>query len=434
MKGWKGIALVGLAGLIMMACGPSRTTGPRPLPTPPPPQVQEPEVPENAPDDLTEAGDTAFHWFWERIDFHDGTRMGLGWPSSDPYLFVAAKSLARSIPGMILLPDVGVSTAGYQESLVQLDPSTFDGMFWIEPISEEEELLLGINVVFHPTRNAQSLPLRMVFPEPLPVHGPSGPEAKPRKILAIKGDVHALAFDSKDEEIWWVGDSRVVRYSLPAGREMQSWPRSGDAGKEGPIPPVLRSLKGPDGSLRLAFFDPRGGAGVRYHQSGSSWLGSVALTGFPLTEREARFLSAPYDLEYGDFQLLDFQTDEMARFRNLQRIESPIGSLLVLEDRFGTLLTFSGNTMEPLASPTDSRITHTTVWGDLLIAGDHMEPFHVHAYRLRMDGAWEKVWSSRPLPSRVLAMAAGKHRNTPTLFLAIREGGGVSVYTLRLPE
>ena len=254
---------------------------------------------------------------------------------------------------------------------------------------------------------------------------------RPVRLLQTPESIETIAWNEEFEELWWASPSRIVRYSLSEGREKQGWSRTGPSTRQAPIPPVLRVASDPGSPVRVGFFDPVTGTGAWYGRSGGRWAKLQELVGFPLTPREARFLSAPWDPSFGEFRLLDYQSYALGDFRSMERIASPLGSILILDNRFGNLLCFTGNTLDPLIPPVDDRVAATAALGDRLFVVTGNPPV-IRAFNLTVDRAWINPWQSKPLSAPVKDLTAGAMGGLDTLFLLLEEEGGDAVHTLEV--
>jgi hypothetical protein len=281
-----------------------------------------------------------------------------------------------------------------------------------------------------PFSRAPGPPVAPPPPQAPPKVVPPAPAAPaPESLPAIPGAVTAAAWPDAGEDLWFVYSGRLFRRLTAEGKEVQELPFTR---AETPSAPwALRVLTDAGSPTRVGL--SVAGQGAWYAPKGKEFQPSGALEGYPLSEREGRFIKAPWDPDGEAYDLLDFQGKELAHFLQLARIRSDPGeSLLVLRKKDGTLCAFRGNSLEPIPAPAEGGFSALAGWQDRVAVSESDPPHRVRTFR-RSGDSWEEVWSSGPLPRAASALCLGRTPGGEAALAFLPGSGETAVLLLRPP-
>jgi hypothetical protein len=177
-----------------------------------------------------------------------------------------------------------------------------------------------------------------------------------------------------------------------------------------------------------------GGAGAWLGTGGPGIQRIAPLEGFPLSERESKFLRAPYLPEAGTYALLDWQGKELGTFTELARTRAASGeSLLVLLERGGSVKALQGNTLDPLAPPAEGTFAAVAGTSDLLALAEAAPPHRIRVFRAAEGSAWEGLWVSGALPGPVQFLALDSSAGRVSACAMLADGDGTLTFLLPLP-
>jgi hypothetical protein len=321
------------------------------------------------------------------------------------------------------------------QALKQLSPETFSGILWLETLQGPGGEMKGLSFVHRALGKDEETKLELILDPPInPAKAPQpapGPAASPAEIiLRLNGAVSAAALSESGEELWFASGGRLVRRSVAEQKDLQEWPPS--EGDDPKAPCALRLLTEGEGLGRVGWC--AAGRGGWFALQDNEYRRGAAFEGFPLAEKEAKFLKAPWIAEEGAFGLQDHQGRDLGHFLSLVRVRTEAGeSLLILLQRDGALKALRGNSLEVMPPPAEGTFAALAGWRDLVAVAETDPPHRIRIFRAGEGVAWESQWTSGPLPGTVLALCIGrmKGRTSPLAFVV--DGEGTLAMLLPLP-
>lgn len=410
-----------------MRSGAGSAPGPR---TPPPLPAASQVKP--APATPEEAGRLAAEALRTRYPDLQKERAALGWDLRIPEATAAARALAAAAPFLRPLPDLGVVADSFPNALEQVDPQTFSGVLWLDLLRGPSGDLVGLALLCRFTGREQETRIEIPFDKALPPRPPLPGAKLPEEILwKIPGAVPAAALSDSSDEFWFISRGRVIRRGVSDGKDLQEWPMASPA--DGQAPCVLRLF--PDGEGPFQAGVSTGTKGELIAPRAKVTQPSSSLEGYPLSERESRFIKAPWLFEEGAYALLNYQGREICRFLSMVRIRPASGgSLLVCLKKEGTLGAFSGNSLEPLPPPAEGTFGTLVGWQDLVAATEAVSPYRIHVFRATAGSGWERLWVLDPLPAPPQAICMGKIHGQPAVLALLPAAEETIVRLLPLPK
>ena len=356
----------------------------------------------------------------------------IAWEQGVPGLEEFAKESIAGAKGAILAGDMGISSSSVEELSSQLDPDTFCGVWWVNGQVTGREVE-GLDMVFISLAGEKAGGTSIRFSPPLKL-GPSGASPVPSALFGIREKVISSEFYGNADELWWVSKKRLVRYSLKWGKELQVWPLPGEGGGEQRTDVALRLFDSPSGGAMVGLYNPSAQKGGWFTMRDDTYTESAELAGFPLSEKERRFLKAEYSPDEGAFTLSDFGGREIATFTRLERVWGAGESVLVLQRTDGGLSAVRGNTLEHILPPVDGKVSAYTCLDRIIYLVEESSPDIVVAFSLGGGGIWESGWRSGEIPGRVSALCGGViDSKTKLIVFTDEDKGDSSVYLLELP-
>lgn len=404
------------------------------VPNPPAPPADPPAaVMASTPE---EAGGATANLWRKRHPELLGGRVALGWDVRVPAAAAAAKGVAQADSTLRPLPDLGVVAESLGEALDQVDPQTFSGVLWLEVLMAENGDVTGISLTHRAPGHHGEIRMGVVLDPPIrppstPLTPTPPPAASPAEVLLrLKGAVCTAALSEDGEELWYTSAGHLVRYSLARGEQLQEWPPSGEDGSGSGC--FLRLPSQGDGAGKAGWSS--GGHGVWLALQGQEYRVGANFEGFPLTERESKFLKAPWLPDEGAFSLQDHQGKDLERFSGLVRIRAEGGeSLLVLLRKDGSLRALHGNSLQPLPAPVEGTFAVLAGWRDLVAVAESEAPYRIRVMRAGDGGSWVEVWTSGPLSGRASALSLGRLKTRISALAFVTDGAGTEALLLPVP-
>ena len=362
-------------------------------------------------------------------------RVVLGWDPRVPAAVAAGRAAAAADSNLRLLSDLGVAADGPAQALTQLDPSTFSGILWIEILRAPSGEPRGVTLVFRASGRTEEKRLEVFFsqgsPSPSPPKSSPTPAPAPESLFKLQGTFSAAAWSGSGDEVWLLAAGRLLRRSLMEGKDLQEWPLS-----QGGSPSetcALRLFFEVGSPTRLGIVTD--GRGTWFAQQGQEFRPGGAFEGYPLSEKEARFVRAPWLSDENAYALLDYQGRELARFLDLSRIRTDAGeSLLVLLKKDRSLSAFRGNSLETVPAPGEGAFSAIAGWRDRFAASEATTPHRVRVFRGTGNSSWEPLWISDSLPGSPLALCIGQLGEDEVVLAFLQGVEGTVVQVLRLPR
>lgn len=425
---WTGSALI--AALVLgCASGPAGVAPPQGAPVD---AVEAPSPMEVATaGGLEAAGRSLADQLARRVPGYWGGRVAVGWDTRQGWLEPLGEGFARRWHSAVLLSDMGAVAHDENQAYIQLDPSSFAGLLWVNPEITAEGRLMALDLSLLSTQGRPVQRLRMTCSPPLAL--------RPTSVLADGGAARLwirlpepprALFCSAGGELWVALPGQVERLDQD-GKAVQSW----DLGPAPTAPgrAVLGSGEAGDANGDVGFFDLGRGSGWWFRrQPSGSYAREAASPAYPLAPRLQRFFSAPFDASAGEFQVQDFQGKLLASAADLARFQGPAGTMFGLLGPDGSLSVLDGNRLSVLPGPSLRPVAALAGHGSLLLDATADPPFVVRAHALSPSGAWQTQWTSAPLPSPVTSLTAGALGGKPQIFAGVGEAEG-AVYALECP-
>lgn len=402
---------------------------------PPPAKTPEdrgsPKVEAKVPSEFGRAATASFR---ERYPGLLAGRVALGWPVSDRDAASAGAAAAEAEPILRPLADLGVAASSAGAALEQLDPGTFTGVLWMESLRVSGGTFAGLSLTLRRPGVPEETKLVLTdLPAPTPHPSPpaqGGLQPTPEPLFRVAGRVRAMTVTEGGGELWYLLGGRLVRRGLSGEPTPQEWSIEGSDAPDAPC--VLRFLPEAGKGAHLGWVCGDGGAWLGTGGSGIQRIAPIG--GFPLSERESKFLRAPYLPEVGTYALLDYQGKELGTFTGFARTRSASGeSILVLLGKDGSVKALHGNTLEPLAPPAEGTFAAVAGTGDLLALAEAAPPHRIRVFRAAEGTAWEGLWVSGTLPGPVQFLALDSSGGRTGACAMLADGDGTLTFLLPLP-
>jgi hypothetical protein len=360
-------------------------------------------------------------------------RLALGWDPHSTWLYPVGKGFSGNWPSCVLATDLGLAGTRAEEVYIQLDPSYFRALLWLQPSLDSSGSLAAL-----------SLELRSIGPGPawnatIPCDPPlalsrQAPKGRatplPQPWLVLQEQPRAMAWEAGLSQLWIASSDKISRLDYATKKGVQKWNLPLSSHGAGRPQAVLSDLS-EESSARMGWFDLERGQGRVYEKgAGDHFEPAKSIDGYPFTERVLRFIKAPYDGQQGVFLIQDFKGQELSRCVDIARFMGPGGSHFGLLDPDGTVKVLKGSDLSVVNGPVSFQASSITGLGGLLLAASALPPFEVKAYRLSPRGAWEEAWSSPELPAAATALCTGEPGGSATLFAAVPVSGGSNVYAI----
>ena len=367
---------------------------------------------------------------------YEAGRTAVGWNSRLAWLVPLGEGFAHRWHGAVLLTDIGVLTATEEQAFVQLDPSTFGGLFWLTPDVTPQGDLVAIRVSFRSTRSLPPAEYLVAVEPPLAlvshVRASSSALAPLHPWLHLDQAPSALFWEAPFGRLWLAFADRIERRDPVTRQAVQTLPLAPGPGASGPV--VLGSLGAEGDADRVGYFDGAHGGWWYVRGEGGAYKRGPDLQGFPLAERLQRFLSAPYDSTAKAFDVADFKAQHIASCADMARFLGPGGSLFGLLGTDGSVSVLRGSDLGVEPGPQAEPAAAIAGGGSLLfLAGTGATPA-VLGFRLTASDTWEKIWETPPLPQPIRALSWGLLQGKPVVFIAVEEHGEGDLYAAELPS
>jgi hypothetical protein len=361
-------------------------------------------------------------------------RLVLAWDSRSTWLSPLGRGFSANWRSCVLATDLGLSAARAEDVFIQLDPSYFRGLLWLQPLLDSSGRLASLRAELKTIGPGPVLEACIPCDPPLPLSAQA-----PRKRDALlppawldwTGSVEAMTWEG-GSRLWIASSDAISRVDFASKKVVQEWNLPSAQSQPGRLRSVLADLSD-GGTSKVGWFDLGRGQGRLYAKGGGeSFEALQSIDGYPFTERVLRFVRAPFDAEDGLFVVQDFKGQELSRCLEVARFSGPGGTLFGLLEPEGTVKALKGSDLAVVNGPLSAQASAIGGFGGVLLTASAVPPFEVRAFRFSSRGAWEEAWSSPPLPAAATALCAGEPGGVATLIAAVPTQGGSAIYAFGL--
>lgn len=360
-------------------------------------------------------------------------RLLLAWDPRSAWLTPLGKGFSGNWASCVLATDLGLAGSRADEIYIQLDPSYFHALLWIQPGLDPSGVFSSLTLELRSIGTGPAWEATIPLEPPLTLSRQVPKERGaplPPPWLSVPEPLRAMSWAADSSQFWTASSSTISRLDFATKKALQEWslpPLSSIAG----LPRAVLSDLSDESAARIGWFDLERGQGRVYERAtGGIWEPAQNIDGYPFADRVLRFVRAPYDAQQGVFSVQDFKGQDLGHCVDIVRFAGPGGSHFGLLSSDGTVKILRGSDLAIVNGPVSFRAAALTGLGELLFAASDSPPFEVRAYRLDPRGAWEETWHSPLLPAAATALCAGVQGGSATVFIAVPAAGGSTVYAV----
>ena len=419
-----------LAALLAGCAGPPAREN---IPSATPEEAARPELKLQTTGGLPEVGRRLADLLRSRFPDAQWGRLLLAWDPRSTWLFPLGKGFSGNWPACVLATDLGLAGARAEEVYIQLDPSYFRALLWIQPGLDPSGGFSSLTLELRSLGSGPAWEATIPCEPPLVLSRQASKERGaplPQPWLALPEPLRAMAWEAGPSQLWTASSAKITRLDFATKKAVQEWNLPLLPSSAGQPRAVLSDLS-EESAARMGWFDLERGQGRVYEKrAGGIWESAESIDGYPFADRVLRFIKAPYDAQQGVFSVQDFKGQELGRCVDVARFAGPGGSHFGLLDPDGTVKVLRGSDLTVVNGPVSFRATSITGLGGLILAASESPPFEIRAYRLSPRGVWEEAWHSPQLPAAAAALCAGEPGGAATVFIAVPAPGGSTVYAV----
>ena len=134
--------------LLLAACAESGARGPGAAETAAGPSAEAPMVQTGG--GLYPTGERLARYLRYKYPAYENGRWAVGWNSRIPWMDMMGRGVEEHWPFSVTLAGLGAEAATSGQAYDQLDPSSFAGLIWLEPMVTPKGLLEAVKVTFRP--------------------------------------------------------------------------------------------------------------------------------------------------------------------------------------------------------------------------------------------------------------------------------------------
>ena len=99
---------------------------------------------------LSPTGERLARYLRSKYPAYENGRWAIGWNSAIPWMATLGRAVEEHWPYSVALESLGAEAATSEQAYIQLDPSSFAGLIWLEPIVSSKGRLDAVRVLFRP--------------------------------------------------------------------------------------------------------------------------------------------------------------------------------------------------------------------------------------------------------------------------------------------